>query len=1025
MINIDAGYKKLCDVGDKEALDFHLDLVSKSSVCIVGGKYTWDEKESKFKIAPGKVFTKWVAKNKAAAYIKERNAEGAVVWLSLNEKENGNDNIKGVTSIFTIWLDIDPIRPDKNEPASAQEKAAALQEAVKIKEWIEGEYGAVGFLANSGNGFHIFFPVTPYRLKDEETRIKINLKQHDFLTAISKKSGVIIDTTTDTRRVSQAIGTPNLKLPKHPLQTGWINPVGKVIKSDRSEIAEAREANSKLLQSIINTKLEQANTTATTTSFTNKSKHPALVALLENDSKLNDLYGGHWQAYKFKSRSEAEASVVSLLGLNGFTDSEIIEVMAGCGIGKWQAESKDYRQITLKKGRKYIQEHTQKSKAKESTTIPLIHKGEDFGAIRLEKKKGEVLVTILGKDGIIKSPSLKHPDFYLHSNICDTLLKHVKGKLTEQEYNSFVTHLQGEIENALKPKEREEDTPKAETKYDEETQAEALELLKAPDLLYKIKLFLELWGKYWEDGKWKKKKPIIGEDANKLHVVCSSLSSLYSEKINALLLGKSSVGKSRTVVIPSLLFPDRTEDLAGMTEASPKNIEDDLSGRIFVLKEIEGSANAEYYLKILFDSEAEDMKIRTSEKDPETNHYTSVLRETVGKPVGLTTTAVPKYGVEFRNRFSLLQLDESREQTRRIKDMDMKMRREIPKDITKEVEKIRCAFSLLKPMEVKIKFEVFYPSDEVDARRAYKRLLTLIEIIALLHQYQRDTFVGEDGETYLKATIADFYYAYSIAEASIGMDVQELTENAQKLFTCLVEDNEETKKENWYVSDMSSLIKEKLSLKWSQDTLRGYLKELRLSDFLSFCVDETKRGNPYLYSLGSNKLTDVIFCTLFAENPDQQKNFSVRAIEDGEGINGLFVFEDRVHRGGCVWDPFTGEKLFLTSENEIIQRYIHTYSYNSSANTNNQQNHEAIARVQKAAADLLKAKTLQKPQIKTTTLEIKRSSPIEKGICELCNKERYLTYECRDGGLKYLVCDVCGNEEIEMLQKKESEEVPK
>lgn len=611
-------------------------------------------------------------------------------------------------------------------------------------------------------------------------------------------------------------------------------------------------------------------------------------------------------------------------------------------------------------------EKKKKSKAlKEEKEIPQIaleYKNKDFGLLELEKSKESVLVTIKRGNDFLTYKSHQRFDFWTHDAIVDRLFKYIKNELKDQ-YPNFLSKVKPQIEEMLKPKREEETEIKIEDTFDEETKEAALKLLKDPALLYRIKEFLGKWGKYSEDGKWKIKKPIVGEDGNKLHVTCSCVSAIYPEKINDLLLGKSSIGKTRVVSVPLLLFKDRTEDLAGMSAASPKYIEDDLEGKIFVLKEIEGSEAAEYYLKILFDPESEDMKVRTSEKDPGTNHYTSVVRQTRGKPVGITTTALPKYGVEFRNRFSLLQLDESKEQTKRIKEMEMRMKKEIPEDLTKELEKFRCAFSLLQPLEVKIPFDVFYPSDEVEARRAYKRLLTLIEINTLLHQYQREKFVGKDGNTYLKATIVDFYYAYIIAKASIGMDIQGLTENALKLYKTLLKRHEGKGEKEWQVSDIGIIVKEELNVNWTRDTIRGYLKELREADYLTFYEDDSKRGKPYIYSLRFVDAKDVSFCRFFAENANNKTNVSVELMAEGEEALRLLGFVAPECKGVYVYDPIGEKMLCITSEDEEVLRYIHQHSYPRSTNTNNTSKEEEGTKEEKDTSILLNGEPYKKQQI--------------------------------------------------------------
>jgi len=64
---------------------------------------------------------------------------------------------------------------------------------VKLKEYIEHEYKAVGFMASSGNGFHIHFPLPRYPLVGVKFRREVNAKVTAFAKRVSANAGVEID----------------------------------------------------------------------------------------------------------------------------------------------------------------------------------------------------------------------------------------------------------------------------------------------------------------------------------------------------------------------------------------------------------------------------------------------------------------------------------------------------------------------------------------------------------------------------------------------------------------------------------------------------------------------------------------------------------------------------------------------------------------------------------------------------------------------------------------------------------------
>jgi len=103
--------------------------------------------------ATNEVRNAWIKKAEVPNWVEEFNRQGFTCWISLNDKEEGNDSIKGVNALCDFWLDIDSLRPDKSQPATEKELQEALNRAEKLKAFIEQTYGALGFLACSGNGF--------------------------------------------------------------------------------------------------------------------------------------------------------------------------------------------------------------------------------------------------------------------------------------------------------------------------------------------------------------------------------------------------------------------------------------------------------------------------------------------------------------------------------------------------------------------------------------------------------------------------------------------------------------------------------------------------------------------------------------------------------------------------------------------------------------------------------------------------------------------------------------------------------
>lgn len=365
---------------DRKAIELHLSIIgNRKAYCIFGGKQEWDEKTKGYRIprSSRNKTTEWVLKDKLIDVLNEYYNKSWAVWISLNDKETGTDTIEGVKSVSVFWFDFDAPRKDKGKPATKEEKKKAYIEAKKFKKWMSDDFGVVGFVACSGNGYHIFYPIEPFILPSKEFRKEFNEKQRKCFKKLREVSSINFDTTTDIKRVSQPIGGFNYKIPDNPIKTYWVD------KPTDKEIEEARKKNLSLLTAVLDTKIEEPHVVVA-------KDHPKFSELLEHDTKLKELYAGNWQKYNFKSRSEAEQSLVTILCMNGFSDDEIKEIMRGCKIGKWQEKEESYHNATVKKGREFAASHPKQKPAKSNKNLQdsdyYLIVNEKTGAVKINEK---------------------------------------------------------------------------------------------------------------------------------------------------------------------------------------------------------------------------------------------------------------------------------------------------------------------------------------------------------------------------------------------------------------------------------------------------------------------------------------------------------------------------------------------------------------------------------------------------------------------------------------------------------------
>lgn len=323
----------------KEDAEFHLPILGQRDVyCLVAKNHKTDD-----------VQTSWLTREEIIPWAQRMNSLGYQVWISINDKEVGNDSNEGVKSLGDFFIDVDSERLNKNVAATEAELLQVFEKAKKIKDFLEQQYGAETFLACSGNGWHIHCPLPPYNLPTLDLRDEVNLELKNFGKNLAEKCSIKLDSVFDLRRVSTLVGTMNLKIPDTPRKTFWYK------REPTINIEELREKNRKLLSAILSSKtIGDANADVTGLKAQQVDLgHFAFETLLESDSKLKDLHNGVFTEQDFQSRSEAEQSLLVKLVQYGFSDKEIYAVMDTCKIGKWQERDDSYRPHSIMKAREF------------------------------------------------------------------------------------------------------------------------------------------------------------------------------------------------------------------------------------------------------------------------------------------------------------------------------------------------------------------------------------------------------------------------------------------------------------------------------------------------------------------------------------------------------------------------------------------------------------------------------------------------------------------------------------------------
>ena len=214
-----------------------------------------------------------------------------------------------------------------------------------------------------------------------------------------------------------------------------------------------------------------------------------------------------------------------------------------------------------------------------------------------------------------------------------------------------------------------------------------------------------------------------------------------------------------------------------------------LKHKILAVSEEQGATRAAYALKLL-QSEGV-LKIASTGKDPVSGKLVTHEYVVEGPVMNFLTTTAQEIDEELINRSIVLTVNEDRAQTQAIH----KKQREAQtieglwarRQRTTLVKLHRNAQRLLRPVEVvnnHVHDEPDFPDYMTRTRRDHMKFLTLVNVIALLHQYQRpvktDTRNGETLE-YIEATKEDVKLARELVRKPLGPSLDELPAHTRRL----------------------------------------------------------------------------------------------------------------------------------------------------------------------------------------------------------------------------------------------------
>jgi DNA primase catalytic core len=404
----------------------------------------------------------------------------------------------------------------------------------------------------------------------------------------------------------------------------------------------------------------------------------------------------------------------------------------------------------------------------------------------------------------------------------------LEASILNQDLSLIVEHLEDEQAKML---EKSNQRPVPTNQLTEQEKEEALGFLKSPDLFERILADFKFCG-------------YVGEEMNLLLGYITAISRRLQEPLATLLVSRSASGKSTLQdAVLSFTPPEDYEKYTRLTDQALFYKEEDaLKHKLLAIEEEKGASGAGYSLRNL--QSAHGLRIAATIKDPQTGKLkTDVYKVSGPTAIMITTTYSESFDYETYNRFIILTVDESIEQTRLILERQ-RLNESIEGLILKrQREKIRRLHHnvqrLLKPLEVANPYsdKLTFIDSVLRARREQPKYLAIIKSVALLRQYQKEIkSTSNEGEPfeYIEVDLKDVEIANSIANQILGRSLDEMSPPSRRLLIEIKRLVDKLSRELTLTQERCIISRRDIRefTKWSDYQVRTHIRELEELEYL-------------------------------------------------------------------------------------------------------------------------------------------------------------------------------------------------
>jgi hypothetical protein len=341
----------------------------------------------------------------------------------------------------------------------------------------------------------------------------------------------------------------------------------------------------------------------------------------------------------------------------------------------------------------------------------------------------------------------------------------------------------------------------------------------------------------------------VGENQNKLLAYLVGTSRLTEEPLSLIVQGESGAGKSHLVeTLKEMMPPEVVKFWSRVTSKALYHMpEEALAHKLVIMAEREGGEDSDYSIRTL--QSEKQLVLETTVKDEATGGFQTVLKTVLGPIAYVETTTRDWLNPENTSRCFVIDPDTSPCQTQLIAHYLKSVhagRGISPEERERMRRKHRNAQRSLAPGKARIPFvdAISYPTDSVTTRREFPRLLQLIGISALLHQFQRDGKELGDGTIEVEASIDDYRVAYRLACDLLSRVDRGLDHRSRQLLdTCRKVEVDEGMGDKpdpqGYHITLDALVE---ATTWSRSTVDRYVHKLVDQGFLEPKHEDGARG---------------------------------------------------------------------------------------------------------------------------------------------------------------------------------------